>query len=354
MDFLRRLFPFFRERQRPAALSLSVLRNVPVEILLYIMDYLPSESAVAFSLSCLHRKCLLGAQHFLNVASSTKDTLAVLNLLALDLPNYVVCSACKRLHSMQNLQRYNSATYSTRKTSLQYYSSPFPACVSQDTDKDTWAITNLFGSTAFKMAMKRYHQNPECTELLKIMSSKETTTIETTNYVRQFKEECRVIQGCLIHRLQSIHISRKLSSTTPFRHDFPSEKICPHIQFRRNKHDIGSGVKRCQKCRTEYRIDFKYYDDHGLAIFFTRWKDLGAGPEDEVWTQHLTPRASLRSLRALFTSRDQTSLRLQDQLEARPQHKDISSAFEGSDDFKFDSLLITTNKTELFRLQKQC
>ena len=140
------------------------------------MDYLPSESAVVFCLSCMHLKCLLGTQHFLRVTSSTEDTLVLLNLLALDLPNHVVCSTCKRLHNMQNMRRYNSATYSTGSTTYQYHSLRFPACVSQDQDNRTCAISNLFGTTAFKMAKKRYHQQPECTKLLKIMSSEAAKT----------------------------------------------------------------------------------------------------------------------------------------------------------------------------------
>ena len=77
-------------------------------------------------------------------------------------------------------------------------------------------------------------------------------------------------------------------------------------------------------------------------------KDLGARPEGEVWTQHLPPRAA--SLGALFASRvwAQTSGGLQTQLEARPQDRDLSSAFEDGNDFKFDSLLTSGNKAELF------
>lgn len=176
--------------------------------------------------------------------------------------------------------------------------------------------------------------------------------METEDHVRQFREECRIIQECLIHRLQSVHISRKSLGT--IRRDPPSEMICPHIEFRTSEHNIESGVRRCQKYCTEYRIDFKYYDGHGLAMFFTRWKDLGAGPEGEVWKQHL--RSRVASLGRLFTSqaRAQTSVELQNQIEVWPQDGDLSSAFEGSDDFKFDSLLTSGNKAELFRFQKQC
>jgi hypothetical protein len=135
-----------------------------------IMDFLPPESAVAFSLSCMHLKCLLGTQHFSKVTSSTRDTLALLNLLAINLPNHVVCPTCESLHNMENLSRYNKGTNYARSTTC------FLDCVSHGRENNTHAVTDLFSTAAFKMAMKRYHQQPECTKLLKIMSSEAIET----------------------------------------------------------------------------------------------------------------------------------------------------------------------------------
>ncbi len=352
MNCLRWPFSLSPERKRPAALSSSVLNKAPVEILLCIIDYLPLEAAAAFSLSCMYLKRLLGTQHLLRVSSSTKGTLALLNLLALDLPDQVACSTCNRLHTIQNLRRYNNATYTAISITNRYYFLRTPACTEQDLGAVSWDISRLFGTTAFKMAIKRYHQKPECTELLRIMSSKEARTIHMEDYIQQFKEECRIVQGCLLHRLQSVYVLRKRSSTVPFRINRFSERICPHISFTTSEH-VGSGATRCQKCRTEYRIDFKYYDGHGPAMFFTRWKDLGTGPEDEVWKEHLlwSGSQSVAGLRASFISPApaQTSGRLQNQ----PRDGDLSSAFEGSDDFRFDSLLTSKNKAKLFRFQKK-
>ena len=75
------------------------------------MDYLPPHSAVALTLSCTSLKYLLGSKHYSSVNSSTSDKLALLNLLALDLPSQTVCPACKKLHDMRSLNRYNIATY---------------------------------------------------------------------------------------------------------------------------------------------------------------------------------------------------------------------------------------------------
>jgi hypothetical protein len=111
MDYLRSLLSNRRQRQQPAALQSSALNNIPLDILWCITDYLPPESTVAFFLSCSHLKHLLGPEQFSELASSTERTLALLNLLAIDLPNCIVCVPCRRLHKMENLQKYNSATY---------------------------------------------------------------------------------------------------------------------------------------------------------------------------------------------------------------------------------------------------
>lgn len=200
MDFYRKLLSIFRKQQKPDAFTSPLLKKVPIEILLIIMDHLPLKSAVAFSLSCMYLKRNLGTQHLSRLASSTEDTLALLNLLVLDLPNCVVCSACKRLHEMENLRSYNSLTYSAGCTTPRYALSHPPACVSKDRKNDSYVITDLFGSVAVNMAIKRYQNQTDCTELLKIMS-RETEIVDWGSHLRRYREECRFVRGHLMHRL---------------------------------------------------------------------------------------------------------------------------------------------------------
>jgi hypothetical protein len=355
MDYFRRLLSYHRQRQKPAALSSSALDSISLDILLCITDYLPLESAVAFFLSCSHLKHLLGLQQFSKLASSTEHTLALLDLLAIDLPNCIVCVPCRRLHKMENLQRYNSATYSSGSKIRQYDSLRLPVCVAKDRNDDTGRITDLFGATAFKMAIKRHHQQPGYTRLLSIMSNKAAQTVEHGGYVRQSREECRVIRGRLMHRLQNVRISRTCLNGTTFVDDLYPEMICPHIKLRRSMLENRSGIRRCRECRTEYSIDFNYYNSHGRAMFFTRWKDLGPDPENEVWKQHIPPRMSdlfLSFIQSGFSA--QTSMGVQTQVERQSQDREISSAFGDGNDFKFDSWLTPKNKSELLRFQKQC
>jgi hypothetical protein len=338
-------------KSSPNALSNSVLNRVPLDILVYIMDYLPSVSAVAFSLSCMHLKHSLGTDHFAKVSSSDEDTIALLTLLAMDLPDHIVCFPCKRLHSIKNFDRYNSSTYST--TWRLHTSLSLPACVIQDQRNKTFVLTNRFGATGFKMAIKRYHQQTNCADVLKMMSSKETTTTVVGNYVRQFREEFRVVQGRLMQRIQSVNISRKSSTPTSFEVDPPDERICPHLNLQRSLLNIDCGLKQCLFCRTEYRIDLRHYEGHGLAMFLTRWKDLGPGLESEVWIQHLMPTGnpSFRLDPLSQQASAWTSVRIPIQLEDRPREGEISFAFGDSADFNLDSLLSAENEAELFRVK---
>ena len=133
-------------------------------------------------------------------------------------------------------------------------------CVTRDRSNKTSMITTLFGPTAFKMAVKRYHKRPECTKLLKVLSSKTTQTMGYYGHVRESREECRVVQRCLMHRLQEVYISRdNLTATVvSLKRNPPSARICPNVSFERSVRPNGSRMRRCPDCRIEYRIDFKH------------------------------------------------------------------------------------------------
>ncbi|KAF7945490.1 hypothetical protein EAE96_010257 [Botrytis aclada] len=323
------------------------------------MGYLPLRSAVVFSLSCLHLKEKLGNEYFLKIGSSIEHTLALLDLIVLDLPNCVACSACNRLHNMENLLRYSCITYSAGSTTRQYDGLRFPACVSQDRGRYSGTVSDLFGSTAVKMALKRARQNPACTELVTMMSSPRARMINLGKYIRQFSEECRIVQGHLMHRMQSVYISDGSEKHTAFRSSFaPKEKICTHIKLspRSFLDAAGFGVMRCGRCPTEYRIDVMHCEGLGWGRFFNRWMDLGSESEGELWSQHLPPPegTQTRRLRDLLEGRVSmnTDKASQVSMEVPPKAGELCSAFEGSKDFKFDSLLTPENRAVFLQFRE--
>jgi hypothetical protein len=150
-----------------------------------------------------------------------------------------------------------------------------------------------------------------------------------------------------------VHILRTNSTGPLFEHDQSFEIICQHTWLGVGGVKIKSGVvRRCQNCRTEYRIDFKYYENHGSTVFFTRWKDLGPGPESEVWMQHIYPISSFETRRLNHGGASNLGHRgFQTNQNIGTHGGYLSGAFEDGHDFKVDSWLTLRNIRELFLLQ---
>jgi hypothetical protein len=368
MDCLKGLLSCFRDRPMPIArrtvarrtvaersvvLKPLIFSRLPMEILLHIVDYLPASSAASFSLSCLQIERLIGDQCIKSLADSFRNTSAFLNLLERDLPDQVACSSCNKLHKMENARRY---TEHGRRP----WPAPVPACLSDD----RCACTTLyihpgFSSAIFRMAMKHYHQNLECAQLLKLLS-KSVETTSWNGHTRQYTAECRIFNSSLFIRKQmAFHVLPRFSHIG---WDL-SFWICPHLKFETTAHsvyvctsfpvrfkktwtkelcfnniideeirDVSSGLMRCHHCRTEYQIDFKHYVNHGTVVFNTRWKDLGSGPDDEIWKAHIKPQNYLLIPRKI-----------------RFGLGELSSAFQQGEPFKFDSLLTPNNTEALFQ-----
>ena len=143
----------------------------------------------------------------------------------------------------------------------------------------------------------------------------------------------------------------EILTSTPSGHHLPSMMICfPHTKQSKLEYNIGSGVRRRPACRTEYRTIFKCYKAHGVAIFFTRWKNLGAGPESDVWKQHLLRASPVSLLREMFSGVT-IPTKPQTQVERWLRDGNLCSAFEDGHELKFDSLLTLGNDAALFQFQ---
>jgi hypothetical protein len=280
----------------------ELLSMFPVEIMHRIVDFLPLESVAALSICCKDLLRLLGTQHLSALHQGPPaHSSAFLSLVANDLPNHIACSHCIRLHSIQNMGRYNITTYDPDTQASFSNTTVIPKCVVHDLRIRTVKISSLFGTTALDMAIKRYKHQLESKSLLTIMSSNSTETKQIGDFVRQSKEECRIIGGRLMHRLQNIFVSRKRFTTTLVGHDPPPFNVCRHMKLATKNYTIQSGVRRCQKCRTECHVRFRCSEKHGLMIFVTRWMDLGNSSHGNVFYDHLhRPRHSPPGLRVIL------------------------------------------------------
>jgi hypothetical protein len=119
MDYIKRLLVLFQQRtkcffQNPAVQGSNALENslwakLPTELLQQIANDLPVVSAASFSLSCRHIYLLTGTQYLENLATSDHETLVFLKLLERDLQNQIVCNSCRKLHRIQDAEKYDGA-----------------------------------------------------------------------------------------------------------------------------------------------------------------------------------------------------------------------------------------------------
>jgi len=113
--------------------------------------------------------------------------------------------------------------------------------------------------------------------------------------------------------------------------------------------DIDGTVKQHRKSHTEYHTAIGSYDSRGWVIVLTKWKDLGCGPDCEIWEEHHGLGISSR-IRECFPN-----IRIDDaasQPSSSPV-RSIARTFEDGNSSKFETLLTTENKDKLFRTRER-
>jgi len=345
MDFFKRILTLVglldRPPPRPDVLQFSSLRNLPTEILLQILDFLPPESAASFALCCEPLYSALKSRYLDCLGPTTWRRERLLQLLERDLPNHIVCASCQKLHAMKKAPRYlhsNSDYFHHLKCWKLDYS----------------ALTSLyiheeFSSTIFKMTMKRYRNESDFSDLLGLLSLK-TRTYCRHGYVEQRTAAAKIIDGRLLIREQK-RFMIPTTQSIPFPWD-ANFVICPHISFWSTR-DLGryfrnlpatdwklwagrtdrERMRQCKYCWSEYRIDFKQFGVRGNAMYVTKWLDLGQGPSGYRYRSHVSCRDALLWLEIKFDSGS------------------ICATFEGREQFDFDGdpIISLKDRKELFK-----
>src|ERR1700726_249922 len=92
---------------RPSALETSPLGRLPFELIVCIARFLPPESVSLFSLCCWPIYSILGTQCLKSLGKDRPlDLYEFLTLLERDLPNYISCYYCKKLHAVTGAHYY--------------------------------------------------------------------------------------------------------------------------------------------------------------------------------------------------------------------------------------------------------
>lgn len=323
-------------KPRPIALESSLLGCLPLELIIYIAQFLPPESTLSFSLCCWPIYSILKSQYTKIIKDDQElNRYEFLALLERDLPGYILCYHCRTLHAIKKAHQYSYEHWRWH-----HKGNMLPCCKADFVESSYFYIHPAFSVTAFQMAMKLYRQGLDHSKLLKLLSyHSDTYADHTCSTVEKCNVTSKIVAGYMIIREQRrFMIPSALPVVMPTRIIFA---ICPHIKFSsvawyeyRDIMDIvhwresrdyqnGNRLTKCKYCFTEFRIDFKEFGRwRGNAIYITKWQDLGPGlsPLDPKLRCHI--------------SRDGPFEQVEFDLGS------ICSAFEGKehDEFEFDNL----------------
>lgn len=187
----------------------------------------------------------------------------------------------------------------------------------------------------FSNVMKRYRQGADCSVFLDFLSDEQEWPLSRyRDFIKQSTVLCRIVDGSLLVRQKWAFLVPPKDEPSSCDYRCP---ICPHwgwttssqvgkiVKGRMVRGTLmpGKRIKRCKYCTTEVRVDFKAFGEQGSAIFLTKWQDIG-----EFRSPRDYPRQSFLDWRNGPT-RKRISYRA----------GSICAAFEGGEEFRFDSLL---------------
>lgn len=378
--------PFDTTRSKFDGLETSSLRKLPNELIINIVDLLPVESAVAFSISCRHILSIIGTQYLVDLnpgfllyadpSSFPTNRCRFLNLLERDLQGHVFCDDCKKLHSIDHVLKYMrfNGGLPCRK---QYLDDQLPC----------WKERGRFGLfersreeelslTALQIIVKLYYRCRSYSNLLKIFPGYTTPRSYSKYYksahdhfptVEQSKVSARIVAGSILLRRQWVFVYQPPESYpilgTPRFYNV-NFTICLHFSYStvnrfcgfndrlhveywadHNDHRNWTGMIQCKHCHTDFRIDFKSMGKQCSAMFVTKWVDLGdcRSVQDEKWSTYteLTVRGRLEPGPPLGPPWIISQVKF-------PKGS-VCAGFEGNDysDFQFDAVYSTVERRRL-------
>lgn len=315
-------------RAQDNARELSPFSELPIELLILIIHYLPIEAVASLSLSCHSLYSCLKPGYLQSLKDAEYSAMnKFLHLLERDLPAHIVCPECNKLHYIQLAEHHLASKLYDRP------SKNVLKCRVADSNSTVHYIGKIppgFSTTIFRMAMKAHRQGDDTTEILSLLSHRELNYL--WGFVKLHTVEARIFDNSLFIREQKVYMIPPSQKTpTPW---YGSIGVCRHIiipeisqlywyGIRVSRGDEIYGYKNqqglisCKKCHTEFRVDFKSYRGMGNAMFVTRWMDYGEG-------QGYDPVLSY-------------------------QRGSICAAFERSVDFQFDSTLTEEDREGLYK-----
>lgn len=290
----------------------SGLVDLPPEVFKLILGYLNLESAVILSLSCKRLRGAIGNEYVKDLSTDVVKKASLLHRLEKDLPRHISCFTCARLHDLEDELMYHK---SGEIALVHSQKRPKPLeCRFDNIIRKAWnykeRIDREFSVTHFHMATKRSLYNPDYVQFLNLLSRDGTAERNEDGWIKESQVDCRISSGSLIHREQRAYFSDTDKHSLFDTHMEP----CPHmvlfyinrhiytrkfslstinddgesqrIPFHHNGPEITLDLLKCDRCSTQCQLTMKDLPGRGMAIFYTRWIDLGCSIFDIRWSRY--------------------------------------------------------------------
>ncbi|KAM0141246.1 hypothetical protein ACHAO1_002025 [Botrytis cinerea] len=288
------------------------LAKLPEEIFCIIKGFLPPSSAVLLALTCTEFLEAIGSDPFKALARDRFEKYVLLWSIAKELPRQSVCHSCNRLHNNEiALRSYRDGRNGCRESQERHEDLECRLVIRLDWDYKELLDGN-FSPRIFNMAMKHLLHYPDCEDFLNALSGECTAEGNLLGWVKESQTDCRIFWGSFVHRTQMAWITAT-DSQTPFgltleqcahtrvcyvdrviytksyglsRDDDDAES--QSVLFDCDSPEITLDLVKCRRCSTQCQLTMKPLaaKGSGIAIYITRWADLGSGTLDEKWQRY--------------------------------------------------------------------
>ncbi|TGO45952.1 hypothetical protein BCON_0354g00120 [Botryotinia convoluta] len=288
------------------------LANLPKETFCTILGHLPPSSASSLALTCKGFLAALGNDPFEALSRDRYETYVLLWFIAKDLSHQSVCHSCNRLHNNETALR----CYRDGKNGCGESQKRHKALKCRLDTRLDWDYKELldedFSPRIFNMAMKHSLHNPDCEKFLNALSGECTAKGDWHAWIKESQTDCRILRGSFIHRTQMVWIT-PTNNRTSFglaMEQCAHTRVCymngiiytrsyglsredddadsQSLLFDWDSPETTLNLLKCRRCSTQCRLTMKPLpvEGSGMAIYITRWVDLGSGTLNEKWQRY--------------------------------------------------------------------
>ncbi|TGO15234.1 hypothetical protein BTUL_0042g00030 [Botrytis tulipae] len=291
----------------------SHLGGLPKETFGIILGHLPPSSATSLALTCKGFLAAVGNDPFKALSRDRYETYVLLWFIAKDLPHQSVCHSCNKLHNKDiALKLYRDGRNGCGESQKK-----LKALKCRLDSRFDWDYKGLldedFSPRIYNMAMKHSLHNPDCEKFLVELSGERTANKGYWHgWIKESQTDCRILRGSFIHRTQMVWIRPTINRTLfgLAMEQCAHTRVCygngmvytrsyglsrddddadsQSLLFDLDSPEMTLNLLKCRRCSTQCQLSVKPLPvkGSGMAIYITRWVDLGSGTLDEKWQRY--------------------------------------------------------------------